>query len=109
MYLLTVVAFSFLAVYVSQAAEVIFQEKDSSRIVIDEWAGFLWSMLLIAPTTAHIIGAAVLFRIFDVLKPYPARFFQDKLPGGYGVVMDDVAAGMYANLGMHILIRGGIF
>ncbi len=106
---MTVVAFSFLAVYVSQAAEVIFQEKDSSRIVIDEWAGFLWAMLLIAPTTAHIIGAAALFRIFDVLKPYPARFFQDKLPGGYGVVMDDVAAGMYANLGMHILIRSGIF
>jgi len=108
MYLLTIIAFSFLAVYISQEAEVIFREKDSSRIVIDEWAGFLWAMLFISPTAPNIIGAAVLFRVFDIVKPYPARLFQDKLPGGYGVVTDDVAAGIYANLCVHILIRGGI-
>lgn len=109
LYLLTVIAFSFLAVYASQVAEEIFQQKDSSRIVIDEWAGFLWTMLFIDPLPAHILGAVVLFRFFDVIKPFPARLFQDRMPGGYGVVMDDVAAGIYANVCLHILIRGGIF
>ncbi len=109
LYLLTVIAFSFLAVYASQVAEEIFRQKDSSRIVIDEWAGFLWAMLFIDPLPAHVLGAVVLFRIFDVMKPFPARLFQDRMPGGYGVVMDDVAAGIYANVCLHILIRGGIF
>jgi len=109
LYLLTALAFSFLAVYASQVAEGIFQEKDASRIVIDEWAGFLWAMLFIVPTFPHIVGAVALFRFFDIVKLFPARWFQDNLPGGYGVVLDDVAAGIYANICLQVLIRSGIF
>jgi len=101
----TVVAFTFLAFYASQEAEKIFREKDSSRIVIDEWAGFLWAMLLVFPTLPHLLGGLVLFRFFDIVKIFPANVFQNQLPGGYGVVMDDVAAGIYANIVLHILIR----
>jgi len=105
LYLVTVVAFTFLAFYTSQEAEMIFQEKDSSRIVIDEWAGFLWAMFLVLPTVPHLLVGFVLFRFFDIVKIFPANFFQNQLPGGYGVVMDDVAAGIYANVILHILIR----
>lgn len=87
---------------------MIFGQHDSPRIVVDEWAGFLWTMLFIPPTLPHVVGGLVLFRFFDIVKLFPANVFQDRLPGGYGVVMDDVAAGVYANIGLHLLIRGGI-
>lgn len=104
---MTVIAFTFLAFHASQEGEKIFQEKDSSRIVIDEWAGFLWAMFLVTPTVPHLLGGVALFRFFDIVKIFPANYFQNKLPGGYGVVMDDVAAGIYANLILHILIHYG--
>jgi len=87
---------------------VIFGQQDSPRIVVDEWVGFLWTMLFIPPTLPHVVGGLVLFRFFDIVKLFPANVFQDRLPGGYAVVMDDVAAGVYANIGLHLLIRGGI-
>ncbi|HNY73362.1 MAG TPA: phosphatidylglycerophosphatase A, partial [Syntrophales bacterium] len=108
LYLLTAVAFTFLAIYAAREAEVIFGQQDSPRIVVDEWVGFLWTMLFIPPTLPHVVGGLVLFRFFDIVKLFPANVFQDRLPGGYGVVMDDVAAGVYANIGLHLLIRGGI-
>jgi phosphatidylglycerophosphatase A len=101
----TVVAFTFLAFYTSNEAEKIFQEKDSSRIVIDEWNGFFCTMFLVLPTVPHLLAGFALFRFFDIVKIFPANFFQNRLPGGYGVVMDDVAAGIYANIILHILIR----
>jgi phosphatidylglycerophosphatase A len=101
----TLTAFTFLAFYASWEAEKIFEEKDPSRIVIDEWAGFLWAMFLVSPTVSHLLGGVALFRFFDIVKIFPANFFQKRLPGGLGVVMDDVAAGIYANVVLHILIR----
>jgi phosphatidylglycerophosphatase A len=101
----TAVAFTFLAFYASGEAERIFQEKDSSRIVIDEWAGFLWTMFLVSPTASHLLGGVALFRFFDIVKIFPANFFQKRLSGGLGVVMDDVAAGIYANIVLHVLSR----
>ncbi len=102
---MTLTAFTFLAFYASGEAEKIFEEKDPSRIVIDEWAGFLWAMFLVSPTVSHLLGGGALFRFFDIVKIFPANFFQKRLPGGLGVVMDDVAAGIYANVVLHILIR----
>ena len=105
MYLLTILALSFLACYVSGEAERIFQKKDAAAIVIDEIAGFLWAMLLIAPTPGHVLLAFVLFRIFDIAKVFPANLCERRLPGGCGVVADDVVAGIYANIVLQILIR----
>ncbi len=97
LYLASVSALTLLAVYASGEAERIFDRKDSPRIVIDEIVGFLWSLFLVGPTAGRIAAAFFLFRIFDILKPPPARWCQDRLPGGWGVVMDDVAAGIWAN------------
>lgn len=101
---MTILALTFLACYVSGEAERIFQRKDASAIVVDEIVGFLWAMLFISPTWAHVVGGFLLFRLFDITKPFPARLCESRLPGGYGVVADDVVAGIYANIVLQILI-----
>jgi phosphatidylglycerophosphatase A len=105
LHLLTIVAFTFLAVYVSGEAETLFGKKDASQIVIDEIAGFQFALFLITPTAWHILCGFLFFRFFDILKPFPAGYCEKRLPGGYGVVMDDVAAGIYANVSLLLLIR----
>jgi len=105
LYLASVSALTLLAVYASGEAERIFDRKDSPRIVIDEIVGFLWSLFPVGPTAGRILAAFFLFRIFDILKPPPARWCQDRLPGGWGVVMDDVAAGIWANVALQVALR----
>jgi len=109
LYLLSVVAFSLFAVYVSREAERIYNEKDPPRIVIDEVAGFLVTMFLVTPTLWHIFWGFILFRAFDITKPFPIRLCEQKFPGGYGVVADDIAAGVYANIILLLLVRFVIF
>ena len=105
LYLLSALALTFLAIYVSQEAEKIFRKKDAPQIVIDEITGFLWTMSLVTPSILHVMLGFIFFRLFDIVKPFPARFFQNRLPGGYGVVLDDVVAGIYANMVLLILVR----
>jgi phosphatidylglycerophosphatase A len=93
--LAVVVALAALSVYISGKAEIIYGKKDDRRIVIDEITGFQVAMLPVAITGWHICLAFVSFRIFDIWKPYPVNSLQ-QLPGGWGVVVDDVAAGTYA-------------
>jgi phosphatidylglycerophosphatase A len=104
LWLITIIAFTCLAWYVSEEAEKLFGQKDAQCIVIDEIAGLQWTLFLIAPTAFHVFSGFVLFRIFDVVKPFPARLFQDRLPGGSGVVADDLAAGVYANVVLRLLL-----
>lgn len=76
--------------------------KDSYRVVIDEVAGMWVSMLGVPATLRHLAAALVLFRFFDIKKPLGIRRLE-QLPGGVGVMADDVAAGICANL----LLRAG--
>ncbi len=101
--LLFVLALTALSVYVASRAEEIYQKKDDQRIVIDEIVGFQVAMLPVAITGLHLGVAFVLFRIFDILKPFPLNRLQS-LPGGWGVVMDDVGAGVYAGILMLLLV-----
>ena len=98
-------AFSFLAVYVSREAEKIFNKKDAQCIVIDEIVGFQFTMFLITPTVLHIFIGFLLFRFFDIIKLFPAGLCERKVSGGYGVVGDDVIAGIYANISLLLLIK----
>jgi phosphatidylglycerophosphatase A len=70
---------------------------DSKRIVIDEVWGMLIAVLLLPATWKWVLAAFVLFRFFDVVKPFPARRFE-RVGGGYGVMLDDGVAGAYANV-----------
>jgi phosphatidylglycerophosphatase A len=105
LWLLTVAALTCLAWYVSEEAEKLFGRKDAQCIVIDEIAGLQWSLLMITPTALHAALGFVLFRLFDIAKPFPARLFQERLPGGCGVVADDLVAGVYANVTLQLLTR----
>ena len=78
--------------------------KDNYRVVIDEVAGMWISVLFVPLTGPHLLAGLVLFRFFDMVKPLFIRRME-KLPGGVGVMMDDVLAGVYAN----ILLQAGIY
>lgn len=103
LYLLTLIAFFFLASWVSGKAEIIFQQQDSGKIVIDEVVGYLVTMVAIPLEWRYVVAGFFLFRLFDIVKPPPARWFDRQLKNGYGVVLDDVAAGIYAWLSLWLL------
>jgi phosphatidylglycerophosphatase A len=96
-----------LAIYIAERAEQVYRKKDDQRIVIDEIAGFQVTMLPVAITGLHLLVGFVLFRIFDILKPFPLRDLQ-KISGGLGIVLDDVAAGIYAGVLMLLLVFFGV-
>ncbi|MCK9230448.1 MAG: phosphatidylglycerophosphatase A [Syntrophales bacterium] len=102
---LCVLVFIFFAVHVSAEAERLFRERDSSKIVIDEIAGYLVVMMFVPPSVFTVVAGFLLFRFFDILKPFPIRIIEKRLPGGFGVVGDDVAAGIYGAVILNILIR----
>ena len=77
--------------------------KDPGFVVIDEVAGQWIALLFCPPDWAHALIALVLFRLFDITKPFPIRSLE-RLPAGWGIVFDDVAAGLYA-LGIASLVR----
>jgi phosphatidylglycerophosphatase A len=103
LYEITLIGFIFLSVWISEKAEIFFVKKDDQRIVIDEIVGFLITMLWIPKTTRFIIIGFILFRFFDILKPIPIRRIERKFKGGFGVVLDDVVAGVYANIILHLI------
>ena len=79
-------------------AEQIFGEHDSSKIVLDEVYGMIATMFLNPLGWAWLLGGFILFRIFDIIKPFPASLIDRKMPGGPGVMLDDLFAGIYANI-----------
>lgn len=76
--------------------------RDSRHIVIDEFCGSLLSLLFLPRTPGFILAAFVLFRAFDIVKPPPVRTIERKVPGGAGIMLDDVAAGVCANLCLQV-------
>lgn len=77
--------------------------KDPSLVVIDEVAGMWISLLFIPHLWWSFLVAFGLFRLFDVIKPFPANKIQN-LEGGLGIMLDDVVAGIYALIGSHLIL-----
>ena len=92
-----VLAVVLVGTWAAQEAERWLDEKDPSAIVIDEVAGMALSVLALPITPGVLLAGFLLFRVFDVVKPYPANALQ-RLPGGVGVMIDDLVAGLYALL-----------
>jgi phosphatidylglycerophosphatase A len=78
-------------------------------VVIDELVG-VWLVLLPFPHPSFflVLAAFVLFRIFDIAKPWPVKASEDWLPAGYGVMIDDVVAGLWALLCLSVLAWMGL-
>lgn len=90
-------------VWAAGRAETHFRTTDPGPVVIDEVAGMLVSLAWIETGPAGLAAGFVLFRIFDIVKPYPAGRLE-RLPGGLGIMADDVMAGVYANLALRLLL-----
>ncbi|MFQ5455129.1 MAG: phosphatidylglycerophosphatase A [Nitrospirota bacterium] len=103
-YSLFLIVFFAVGVYFSHIAENDLQEKDSRHIVIDEIYGILLTFFLLPFRIQYLIFGFFLFRIFDILKPFPIKK-AEKIRGGFGIMTDDVIAGLYANILLH-LFRG---
>ena len=90
--------------WLSEHAEKLLDQHDSSHIVIDEIVAMALTMYLCPATSWIAFGAGFgLFRLFDVLKPEPAGFVDRRMSGGIAVMLDDVVAAIYANLVLHVL------
>lgn len=105
LYILTLLALFFFASWAAGQAELIFGEKDSGKIVIDEVVGYLVTMIGVPVGFSAVVAGFLLFRFFDITKIPPARFFDRQVKNGYGVVLDDVVAGGYACLTLHLILR----
>ena len=93
------------AICVAGEAEKILDEKDPGAIVIDEIVGMLLTLAGL-PFNVTTVGLGfVLFRAFDITKPFPISFLERKFKGGTGIVLDDVAAGIFCNLTLRIILQ----
>ena len=101
-YELTILTFFFFSSWIAEKAQNHWQKRDDQRIVIDEIMGYFLTMLWIPKTLLFISVGFLLFRLLDIVKPFPCRPLE-KVRGGFGVVLDDVFAGIYANIALQIL------
>ena len=97
---LAVVACSF---FFSNRSRELFGREDSGRIVIDEVAGQLITFCMVPLTLRTLIAGFLLFRFFDIVKPFPV-YRMESLDDGVGVTMDDVVAGVFANASLLIIL-----
>jgi phosphatidylglycerophosphatase A len=101
-HLASTVVLLFISVWSAGEAEKLFGQ-DAKKIVIDEWVGMFVSVLFVPVSLVNYLIAFVAFRFFDVVKLWPADKFEE-LHGGWGVTMDDVAAGVHACITVHLYI-----
>ncbi|MCP4632385.1 MAG: phosphatidylglycerophosphatase A [candidate division Zixibacteria bacterium] len=100
--IIVITAVTLIGVFVSKRAEEIFG-KDGGPIVIDETAGQLTTLIAVPINIYYYLIAFFLFRFFDIVKPFPARR-SEKIPNGWGVMADDVIAGIYGCISIHLII-----
>ena len=105
LYAAALVGLVVVAVWAAGRAERVFGGHDHSRIVIDEVAGLVVAGAFIPATWGAAVLAFVLFRILDVVKPFPAGMIDGRVAGGLGVVGDDLVAGAYAGAAAALVLR----
>ena len=100
--ILIVTAMLITGAFVSNRAKDIYGE-DGGPIVIDETAGMLLTLIGVPKYFGYYAAAFLLFRFFDIIKPYPARQ-SERIPSGWGVMADDIIAGFYGLITIHAII-----
>ena len=99
-----ILIFILFAIGIASAAEKILKQKDSGQIVIDEIAGLMVTFAGLPFNLKTALAGFIIFRILDILKPFPIRILDKKVGGGSGVVLDDVLAGVCGNLIIRLVI-----
>ena len=98
------VFFALSGIWAAGRAERLLGEKDPGPVVVDEIAGQMVTLLALPPNARVLALGFVLFRVLDVMKPWPANRLED-LPGGSGIMADDLMVGLYGNLVLHGLLH----
>lgn len=103
-YLIVCLFLFVLGTWVAGRAEKALGRTDHPSIVIDEIAGYMVSMFMVPPAWGFLVAGFFLFRMFDIVKPYPLKRLQDR-HGGLGVMLDDIGAGVYTNIVLQVVSR----
>lgn len=98
-----IVILSVAGIWAAHEAERHFGRTDPGYVVIDEVAGMLVTLFAVPVSWPGAVVAFLVFRVYDIIKPFGARQCE-RLPGGYGVMTDDLVAGVYGNLTMRLLV-----
>lgn len=102
-YVLVVVALFVFGVWICQTTADALQVHDHPGIVWDEVVGYLVTMTMAPPGWLWWLSGFLLFRLFDVVKPWPISLLDKRVGGGFGIMIDDVLAGVYAALCLQLL------
>ena len=92
------------AIWIAQLAEGISGQKDPGKIVIDEIAGMVVTLIGVPFQLASVLIGFSIFRALDILKPFPIRSLERRIKGGAGVVLDDVVAGIFGNILVRLIL-----
>ena len=98
------IVFITVAASIAGRAEILFEDRDARPIVIDEMVGFLITLLWLPLNFLTLCLGFVLFRLFDIVKPPPIGILEKRLRGGWAIVLDDVLAGVFANVTLRLLL-----
>ena len=104
-YVIALLVIFVVGVFAAGSAEKIMDRRDPSLVVIDEVIGMLITLIGAPGKPLVIVAGFILFRIFDIAKPFPIRLIDQRLHGGLGIVMDDVLAGVFALIVLQIICR----
>ncbi|NQS70686.1 MAG: phosphatidylglycerophosphatase A [Desulfobulbaceae bacterium] len=104
-YLLCVAVLFCIGVVSAGAAEKLVNRPDPGLVVIDEVVGQLLALTAAPAHPLVALAAFILFRFFDILKPFPIRWLDQHIHGGLGIMLDDLVAGLYALLVLHLGLR----
>ena len=104
-YLAVVAGLFVVGSFAAGEAEKILDNRDPGLVVIDEIVGILITMIAVPATPITMAIGFILFRIFDILKPFPVNFFDQRFHGGLGIMLDDVMAGIYSLIILQLLVR----
>ena len=104
-YLAVIAGIFVIGTFAAGEAEKIMDHQDPGLVVIDEIVGMLITMIAVPATPLAMVLGFILFRIFDILKPFPVNFFDQRFHGGLGIMLDDVMAGIYSLIILQVLFR----
>jgi phosphatidylglycerophosphatase A len=104
-YLAAVAGLFVVGSFAAGEAEKILDNRDPGVVVIDEIVGMLITMIAVPVTPLAMVLGFILFRVFDIAKPFPVNFFDQRFHGGLGIMLDDVVAGIYSLIVLQLILH----